>query len=150
MSAYALLASDKFVLGLAGGGVYDWGMYDTIYTERYMSTPELNAEGYEVTSCLKRAGDLHGFLHMHHGVMDDNVHFQNMMQMAYALQRAGQTNWSMMAYPQTRHGIRDGEQRWHARQHEWSLIREHLRPATVEVQVGEAFDAAVEGAGSGN
>lgn len=143
MSAYALLASDKFVLGLAGGGVYDWGMYDTIYTERYMSTPQLNPEGYEKTSCLKRAGDLNGFLHMHHGVMDDNVHFQNMMQMAYALQRAGQTSWSMMAYPQTRHGIRDGEQRWHARQLEWDLIREHLRPATVEVQVGEAFDAAV-------
>ena len=42
MSAYALLASKKFALGVAGGGVYDWGMYDTIYTERYMSTPALN------------------------------------------------------------------------------------------------------------
>lgn len=130
MSAYALLASDRFVLGIAGGGVYDWRMYDTIYTERYMSTPQLNPDGYEVTSCIERAKDLRGFLHMHHGVMDDNVHFQNMMQMAYALQRAEKTNWSMMAYPQTRHGIRDGGQRWHARQIEWDLIREHLRPSS--------------------
>jgi dipeptidyl-peptidase-4 len=126
MSAYALLASDRFALGIAGGGVYDWGLYDTIYTERYMATPQGNAEGYKETSCLERAGDLHGYLHMHHGVMDDNVHFQNMMKMAYALQRAGQTEWSMMAYPQARHGIRDKEQRWHARQTEWRLIEEHL------------------------
>jgi len=126
MSAYALLASDRFALGIAGGGVYDLAMYDTIYTERYMDTPQKNADGYRESSCLERAGDLHGFLHMHHGVMDDNVHFQNMMKMAYALQRAGQTNWSMMAYPQARHGIRDKEQRWHARQTEWRLIEEHL------------------------
>ena len=126
MAAYALVASDRFALGIAGGGVYDWGLYDTIYTERFMATPQLNADGYKETSCLERAGDLHGFLHMHHGVMDDNVHFQNMMKMAYALQRAGQTEWSMMAYPQARHGIRDKEQRWHARRAEWRLIEEHL------------------------
>jgi dipeptidyl-peptidase-4 len=126
MSAFALVASDRFALGIAGGGVYDWGLYDTIYTERFMATPQKNADGYKETSCLERAGDLHGFLHMHHGVMDDNVHFQNMMKMAYALQRAGQTEWSMMAYPQARHGIRDKEQRWHARQTEWHLIEEHL------------------------
>ncbi len=129
MSAYALVASDKFALGVAGGGVYDWGMYDTVYTERYMSTPQDNAEGYALASCLNKAGQLHGFLHMHHGVMDDNVHVQNLMQMVLALQKAGQTNWSMMVYPQNRHGIRDADQRWHARQLEWRLIQEHLRPA---------------------
>ncbi len=132
MSAYALLASDRFALGIAGGGVYDWGMYDTIYTERYMSTPQANAEGYKLSSCLERAADLKGYLHMHHGVMDDNVHFQNMMKMAYALQRAGQTDWSMMAYPQQRHGISDGALRWHARQTEWRLIQEHLLRDTGE------------------
>jgi len=147
MSAYALLASDKFALGIAGGGVFDWGMYDTIYTERYMSTPQLNPEGYAKTSCLDKAENLHGFLHLHHGVMDDNVHVQNMMQLAYALQRAAVTDWSMMAYPQTRHGIRDRGQRWHARQTEWDLIREHLRPATVEDQVSDAFDEAVKSLG---
>lgn len=128
MSAWALLASDKFKLGVAGGGVYDWRMYDTVYTERYMQTPATNLAGYEATSCIGHAADLNpnGFLHMHHGVMDDNVHVQNMMQLAYALQRAGKTNWSMMAYPQNRHGIRDREQSWHARQTEWRLIQEHL------------------------
>lgn len=128
MSAWAMLASDKFRLGIAGGGVYDWRMYDTVYTERYMQTPGTNLDGYEATSCLARAGDLNpnGYLYMHHGVMDDNVHVQNMMQLAFALQNAGKTNWGMMAYPQTRHGIGDRELRWHSRQVEWQLIQEHL------------------------
>jgi dipeptidyl-peptidase-4 len=144
MSAFALLNSDKFALGIAGGGVYDWGMYDTIYTERYMSTPQLNPEGYTATSCLAKAGNLHGFLHMHHGVMDDNVHFQNMMQMVYALQKAGQTNWSMMAYPQNRHGIRDSDQRWHSRLVEWDLIQKHLSPRANPDLVGQSGDAPVD------
>ena len=149
MTAYAMLASDRFALGIAGGGVYDWGMYDTIYTERYMSTPQLNPEGYAVTSCLKRAGDLKGYLHMHHGVMDDNVHFQNMMQLALALQKAGKTSWSVMPYPQNRHGISNRDQRWHSRLVEWELIQEHLRPVTA-VQRAQAeaevlFEEAVGG-----
>ncbi|MEO1699500.1 MAG: DPP IV N-terminal domain-containing protein [Planctomycetota bacterium] len=126
MTANCLLRTEKFALGIAGGGVYDWRMYDTIYTERYMRTPADNLEGYEATSCLAQAANLSGFLHMHHGVMDDNVHVQNMFQMAHALMEAGRTNWSMMTYPQTRHGIRDRELSWHARQLEWSLIEEHL------------------------
>ena len=126
MSAFALVFSDKFSLAVAGGGVYDWRMYDTVYTERYMSTPQLNPEGYAKTSILDHAGQLTGYLHMHHGAMDDNVHLQNMMQFAYALQKAGKLNWSMMVYPQTRHGIGHRELRWHARQQEWALIQEHL------------------------
>ena len=128
MSAWAMLASDKFRLAVAGGGVYDWRMYDTVYTERYMQTPSTNLAGYEATSCIAHAGDLNpnGYLYMHHGVMDDNVHLQNMMQLAFALQQTGKTNWGMMAYPQTRHGIGNRELRWHARQTEWQLIQEWL------------------------
>lgn len=126
MTANCLLRTDKFKLGIAGGGVYDWRMYDSIYTERYMRTPTDNLEGFEATSCLAQAANLKGFLHMHHGIMDDNVHAQNMFQMAHALMSAGQTSWSMMAYPQTRHGIRDASLAWHSRQIEWDLIREHL------------------------
>lgn len=126
MTANCLCRTDRFKLGVAGGGVYDWRMYDTIYTERYMRTPSDNLEGYEATSVLGVAGGLNGFLHMHHGIMDDNVHVQNMFQMAHALMKAGQTSWSMMAYPQTRHGIRDRDLAWHARQTEWALIQEHL------------------------
>lgn len=126
MTANCLMRTTKFALGVAGGGVYDWRMYDSIYTERYMRTPADNLEGFESTSCLAQAGNLSGFLHMHHGIMDDNVHVQNMFQMSHALMRAGKLNWSMMAYPQTRHGIRDGSLAWHARQTEWALIEEHL------------------------
>jgi len=128
MTAQCLLSTDLFALGVAGGGVYDWRMYDTIYTERYMATPATNLAGYEATSCLKKAKDLKGFLHLHHGVMDDNVHVQNLMQLAFALQKAGKTNWSMMAYPESRHGISDADLRWHSWVTEWALIEEHLRP----------------------
>jgi dipeptidyl-peptidase-4 len=126
MTANCLCRTDRFALGIAGGGVYDWRMYDTIYTERYMRTPSDNLEGYETTSILGVAKGLHGFLHMHHGIMDDNVHVQNMFQMSHALMKAGKTNWSMLAYPQTRHGIRDRDMSWHSRQTEWRLIQEHL------------------------
>ena len=129
MTARCLLTTDRFALGIAGGGVYDWRMYDTIYTERYMGTPQENPSGYEETSCLDKAADLHGFLHLHHGAMDDNVHLQQLMHMAHALMEAGRTEWSMMVYPQTRHGIRDPELAAHARRTEWRLIQEHLRPS---------------------
>lgn len=126
MTANCLTRTDKFALGVAGGGVYDWRMYDTIYTERYMRTPEDNLQGYLDTSILASAKDLRGYLHMHHGIMDDNVHVQNMFQMAKALMDAGKMNWSMMAYPQTRHGIRDAAMGWHERRTTWRLIQEHL------------------------
>lgn len=128
MSAWAMLASDKFRLAIAGGGVYDWRMYDTVYTERYMQTPSTNLAGYEATSCIANADKLNpnGYLYLHHGVMDDNVHLQNMMQLAFELQKSGKTNWGMMAYPQTRHGIGNRDLRWHSRQVEWALIQEWL------------------------
>ena len=125
MTAFALTHSDKFALGIAGGGVYDWRMYDTIYTERYMSTPQRNLEGYDETSVLKAAKNLKGHLLMHCGVMDDNVHMQNTLQLAYALQKANKP-FELMVYPQNRHGVRDSDQRWFSRQMEWSTIREHL------------------------
>ncbi|QDV05361.1 Prolyl tripeptidyl peptidase precursor [Planctomycetes bacterium Poly30] len=128
MTANCLMRTDKFRLGFAGGGVYDWRMYDTIYTERYMRTPVDNLEGYEKTSVLAQAKNLDpkSHLHLFHGIMDDNVHVQNLYQMVEALMKADKTNWSMMAYPQTRHGIRSRDMSWHAKQTEWRLIQEHL------------------------
>ncbi|MFT5155084.1 MAG: dipeptidyl-peptidase-4 [Planctomycetota bacterium] len=135
MSAFALTHSKAFALGVAGGGVYDWGMYDTVYTERYMSTPQKNPKGYAETSCLKAAGNLSGHLVLHAGVMDDNVHVQNTMQFAYALQRAGK-DFEMMVYPQQRHGIRDAEQRWFSRRMEWRAIQQTLlQPKAVSKSV---------------
>jgi dipeptidyl-peptidase 4 len=125
ITGFALTHSKKFALGIAGGGVYDWRLYDTIYTERYMNTPQNNPEGYDATSVLKAAGDLHGHLVLHAGVMDDNVHMQNTMQLVYKLQKANK-KFDLMLYPQNRHGVRDGDQRWFSRQMEWDAIREYL------------------------
>jgi dipeptidyl-peptidase-4 len=125
MTAYALTHSKAFSLGIAGAGVYDWRMYDTIYTERYMSTPQLNPEGYDKASVIAGAKDLSGHLVLLHGTLDDNVHMQNTIQLVYALQQAGK-DFELMLYPESRHGVGGGEQRWHMRRLEWRAIREHL------------------------
>lgn len=125
MTAYALTHSKAFRLGIAGAGVYDWHHYDSIYTERYMSTPSENPEGYRTSSPIEAAADLHGHLLMWHGEIDDNVYATNASQFALALQRAG-VHFEMMMYPGNRHGIRDGAQNWHLRQLEWKTIREKL------------------------
>ncbi|MFH0944891.1 MAG: DPP IV N-terminal domain-containing protein [Planctomycetota bacterium] len=127
MSAFALTHSDRFALGIAESGVYDWGMYDSIYTERFMSTPQKNPDGYAAASVLKAAGNLKGHLLLTHGVMDDNVHVQNAMQLIFALQKAGK-QFDFMLYPQSRHGIGDPDQRWFSRQLNWRKMQEVLKP----------------------
>jgi dipeptidyl aminopeptidase/acylaminoacyl peptidase len=104
MAAYALTHSKMFAAGIASGPVTDWRLYDSIYTERYMLTPKENAEGYERSSVVKAAKNLHGRLLIVHGMMDDNVHVQNSVQLADALQAAGK-EFEMMFYPRSRHGI---------------------------------------------
>ncbi len=125
MTAFALTHSKLFSLGIAGAGVYDWHLYDTIYTERYMQTPELNSEGYAETSVIGGAAGLHGHLLIVHGMDDDNVHVQNAMQLSRALQRAGK-QFELMVYPTATHGIGDPEQRRHLRVLEWKTIGERL------------------------
>ncbi|MEM7166085.1 MAG: DPP IV N-terminal domain-containing protein [Planctomycetota bacterium] len=127
MAAYALTHSDLFALGVAWAGVYDWRCYDTIYTERYMDTPQNNRGGYERTSVTAAAARLKGHLVMGHGSMDDNVHMQNVLQFAEALQRAGK-QFDLMIYPGARHGIRDRDQRAHWNLLKWHAIRDHLLP----------------------
>ena len=96
-----------------------------------MQTPQLNPEGYARTSVTGAAADLKGHLVLTHGTMDDNVHLQNTIQLAHALQLADRP-FDMMLYPQNRHGIRNGAQRWHLRQLEWRAIQEHLLDARPE------------------
>ena len=124
MAAYALTHSDRFALGVAASGVYDWRMYDTIYTERYMSTPARNAAGYAETSVVEAAANLEGHLVITHGEMDDNVHLQNALQLVYALQKADE-DFELMIFPQSRHGI-ERDLRWFERRLTWRVIREHL------------------------
>ncbi len=99
-----LLAPDLFKVGVAGAPVTDWHNYDTIYTERYMGLPGQNARGYDAASNVKNAGKLQGRLLIVHNAEDDNVLFQNTMQMADALERAGKP-FVMQIYPQKTHGV---------------------------------------------
>jgi dipeptidyl aminopeptidase/acylaminoacyl peptidase len=104
MTAYALTHSRLFAAGVAGAPVTDWRNYDSVYTERYMNTPQENPDGYKATSVVRAAGNLHGKLLIAHGLMDDNVHAQNSLQLVDALQRADR-DFEMMFYPRNRHGI---------------------------------------------
>ncbi len=105
LTAYAMTHSKLFAAGVAGAPVTDWHNYDAFYTERYMNTPQENPEGYKKTSVVAAAGNLHGRLLLIHGIMDDNVHVQNTLQLARALQRADR-DFELMVYPTDRHGIR--------------------------------------------
>ncbi len=104
MTAYALTHSKKFAAGIAGAPVTDWRLYDSIYTERYMGLPADNKEGYDKSSVVKAAANLHGKLLIVHGLVDDNVHAQNTFQFVDALQRANK-DFELMIYPRSRHGI---------------------------------------------
>jgi dipeptidyl-peptidase-4 len=85
--------------------VTDWKNYDTIYTERYMRTPQENPDGYRDGSCLTYAGQLKGKLLIQHGLIDDNVHPTNTWQL---IEKFHEENvpFDLMIYPTSRHGIR--------------------------------------------
>ncbi len=125
MAAYALTHSDKFALGLAGAGVYDWRLYDTIYTERYMAMPDTNSSGYDATSVIKAAKNLKGHLVLQHGSMDDNVHLQNTMQLLWELQKAGKQNFELMIYPRSQHGP-NPQVAGHVRDFQWRALMKLL------------------------
>ena len=127
MTLYALTRSDRFKAGIAGGSVVDWRAYDSIYTERYMSTPDDNPDGYKGSSVRERAGDLHGDLLLLHGTMDDNVHMQNTLQIAWDLQKAGKP-FEMMLYPKSRHGVSDPDLSLHLRQTMARFILKTIEP----------------------
>lgn len=112
MTTYAMLHSKMWKLGIAGGTVSDERLYDSIYTERYMMTPQNNPDGYAATNMPAAAANLTGKLLLIHGVIDDNVHMQNTMQLAYELQKAGK-QFDLMVYPTQRHGLTDQRQIYH-------------------------------------
>ncbi|MBD0372050.1 MAG: S9 family peptidase [Pyrinomonadaceae bacterium] len=125
MTAYALTHSKIFKIGIAGGTVTDWANYDSIYTERYMLTPQRNAEGYKTSSVLQAAGNLSGKLLLIHGAIDDNVHMANTIQLIYALQKAGK-QFDLMLYPKSRHGVTDPLLLKHMRQMMTDYILKNL------------------------
>ncbi len=108
MATNALLQKpDLFDFAIAVAPVTNWRFYDTIYTERYMQTPQENPDGYDDNSPLSYAEFLKGDLLLVHGTADDNVHVQNTYRLASALQRQGKT-FRMMIYPDKNHGIYGG------------------------------------------
>jgi dipeptidyl-peptidase-4 len=90
---------------LAGAAPTEWSLYDTHYTERYMSTPQANPEGYAATDILPRLDDMTGRLLLLHGMADDNVIFGNATRVIDTLQ-AKSVPFEMMLYPGQRHGVR--------------------------------------------
>ncbi len=131
MTSYALTHSKSFVMGIAGGSVTDWRDYDTVYTERYLGTPQDNPEGYRKSSPRFNAADLSGALMLVHGTIDDNVHLANTLQFAYELQRA-EKPFQLMLYPRSRHGVTDPALVKHLRATMLDFVVQHLRPGTAD------------------
>jgi dipeptidyl-peptidase-4 len=113
MSANCLFQSpDTFSLAIAVAPVTSWRFYDTIYTERYMDTPQANPSGYDDNSPISHVDGLEGDFLLVHGSADDNVHVQNSMRLIEALVRANkQFDW--LIYPDKNHGIYGGNTRLH-------------------------------------
>ena len=125
MTAYSLTHCDKYKVGLAGAPVTDWRLYDSIYTERYMGLPSENAAGYDATSVLKAAKDLHGKVLLFHGTLDDNVHPQNTIQFLDALQKAGFTADTVLL-PGSTHGPSAPQHVYAHMQAMWDFIQKNL------------------------
>ena len=121
MTLYAMTHSDMFKAGVSVAPVTDWRLYDSIYTERYLNLPKDNASGYLDSSMPRAADKLHGALLLVHGTSDDNVHFQNSVQMSEALIRAGK-QFRFMIYPNKTHGIGGATDRDHL----FHMIQDHF------------------------
>ena len=101
-----------FKTGISVAPVTDWRYYDTVYTERYMRTPQENVNGYNATSPIQLARNLQGKLLLIHGTADDNVHFKQSLDFAEALVQAGK-QFDMHVYKDRDHGIAGGNTRLH-------------------------------------
>jgi len=101
-----------FKMGIAVAPVTNWRYYDNIYTERFMTTPQENASGYDDNSPINFANQLEGNYFIIHGSTDDNVHYQNTLDMITALVDANKT-FNMFIYPNKNHGIYGGNTRNH-------------------------------------
>lgn len=104
--------ADVFKMGIAVAPVTNWRYYDNIYTERFMRTPQENADGYDDNSPINHVDKLKGNYLLIHGSGDDNVHVQNTMEMVKALVKADK-DFDLFIYPNKDHGIYGGNTRNH-------------------------------------
>ncbi|HAF78730.1 MAG TPA: S9 family peptidase [Maribacter sp.] len=120
-----LKGNDTFEMAIAVAPVTSWAFYDTIYTERYMQTPQENPSGYDDNSPFNYPHLLEGDYLLIHGTGDDNVHVQNSMRMIEALIQADkQFDWGI--YPDKNHGIYGGNTRIHLYNKMTNFIKEKL------------------------
>lgn len=116
---------DVFKMAIAVAPVTSWRFYDTIYTERYLTTPQENESGYDDNSPLSHVDKLKGDFLLIHGSADDNVHLQNTMRLVEALIQADkQFDWGV--YPDDNHGIYGGNTRLHLYKKMTSFLDENL------------------------
>lgn len=102
--------ADYFKMAISVAPVTDWEFYDSIYTERYMRTPDENPNGYWESSPINYADKVKGHYMLVHGTSDDNVHFQNSVEFIRALEQAGKP-FSLMIFPDKNHSIFGGNTR---------------------------------------
>ena len=121
MTLYSMTHSNRFCAGVAVAPVTDQLNYDSIYTERYMGLLKDDKDGYQQSDVTQDADKLHGALLLVHGTSDDNVHFQNSIQMVNALIDAGK-QFRLMIYPNKTHSIAGKD----ARVHLFTLILDHF------------------------
>jgi dipeptidyl-peptidase 4 len=113
MSSLALfLGNDVFKTAIAVAPVTNWRFYDTIYTERYLRTPQENSSGYDDYSPLSHTDKLKGNFLLIHGTGDDNVHFQNAVELVEALVQSNK-DFESFYYPNKNHGIYGGNTTYH-------------------------------------
>jgi dipeptidyl-peptidase-4 len=117
--------ADVYSAGISVAPVTNWRYYDTIYTERFMQTPQENASGYDDNSPVNHADKLQGPLLLVHGSGDDNVHYQNSMEMINALVAANK-DFDFFVYPDRNHGIYGGNTRLHLFNMMMDFVKAHF------------------------
>ncbi|MFH6992162.1 S9 family peptidase [Flavobacterium sp. FlaQc-48] len=117
--------NDVFKMAIAVAPVTNWRFYDSVYTERYMQTPQENASGYDQNSPINHVDKLKGKFLLIHGSGDDNVHVQNSMQMMEALIQANK-QFDSQIYPDKNHGIYGGQTRIQLYNKMTNFIKENL------------------------
>lgn len=125
MTSLCMCKSDIFAAGIAVAPVINWRYYDTVYTERYLRKPDQNGDGYDKNSPLTHAAKMSGKYFIIAGTADDNVHYQNQMEMVDALVQAGK-QFKMFSYPNRNHSIYGGNVRCHLYEMMLNFIEQEL------------------------
>ncbi|GAA3979030.1 S9 family peptidase [Hymenobacter antarcticus] len=117
--------ADLFKMGIAVAPVTNWRYYDTVYTERYLKTPQENPGGYDDNSPVQFAQNMKGKFLLVHGTGDDNVHFQNSIAFVDAMIKANK-DYQTLYYPNRNHGIAGGNTRLHLYRQMTNFVTQNL------------------------